>query len=489
MRRWRKRHEFSSKRIASGREKEAQMSKLADALRAKFKSPKAAIAALGLDESLLESGLDLDTSILEAGGGNMGMTKAAAQAAVRALKRRGIIAMDASEEEAASMLQREANVEGDVHASIRDIEPNAGVPPWLEEHRDDADDAFETEEERKIDEDAMRRAADLRRALGHEASDVEWLRSEEEMEFKPDTSNTMDAIRAKRASDARRKLGRDETEEEKKERETSEEAQDRKRASDRARAAMDYRSARDRHHRAMDALSRHADDWRRASDARKRAMDARKRADDAHTKAMDAKDTGSASKAATDVKEADDALRRASDAMQRHSDDARSAYDEVCGARDARRTARDKRRASDKKRAMDNPPPFKGMPEPGGEMVSKSAMDAAIEDALRKNDLKHNAVQAAIEAVRPKVGAIAMDAAIQTEADVYGKALDILGVAHKDITQVAALKQMFQLASTVVRGDDRSRGLALDVAPNKDAGKSGEEFATWLPGAAGIGRM
>jgi hypothetical protein len=463
------------------------MTKLADALRAKFKSPKDAIKALGLDQSLLQG--DLDTTILEDGGSNMSMSLAAARTAVKALKRRGLIAMDASEEEAADMLRREANVEDFRSTMVRD-EPNAGVPPWLEEHRDDDDDdSYETEEERKIDEDAMRRASDLRRMLGHEASDDEWLKSEEEMEFKPDNSNTLDSMRMRRASDARRKLGRDETEEEKTEREKSEEAQDRKRASDRARAAMDYRSAKDRHRRAMDALGRHASDYRRAMDSRKRAADSRKRADDAHTKAMDAKSEEEATKAAKEAKEAEDGMRRADDAMQRHSEDARSAYDEVCGARDARRTARDKRRASDKKRAMDNPPPFKGMPETGADMVSKSAMDAAINDALRANDIRHSAMATAIEAVRPRVGAIALDAAIQSEADVYGKALDILGVSHKDVTQIAALKQMFALASSPARGDDRARGLATDALPADVAAKSGEEFATWLPGAANIGRM
>ena len=464
------------------------MTKLADALRAKFKNPRDAILALGLDESLLRDGLD--NTVLEDGGSNMGLSRTAALATVKSLKRRGLIAMDADPEEAASMLQREANVEGDYHPSTRDIEPNAGVPPWLEEHRDDdADDAFETEEERHADEEAMRRASDLRRALGHEASDDEWVRSEEEMEFKPDASGTLDAMRMRRAADARRKLGRDETEEEKKARETGEEAEDRKRARDRAKAAMDYRHAKDRHHRATDALRRHADDYRRAADAKERADDSRKRADDAHTRAMDAKKAEDASKAAEDAKKAEDSVRRADDAMRRHSEDARSAYDEVCGARDARRKAMDKRRASDKKRAMDNPPPFKGMPEPGGEMVSKSAMDAAIKDALRDNDVRHHAIQTAIEAVRPRVGAIALDAAIQSEADIYGKALDILGVPHKDITQIAALKQMFQLASATARSDDRNRGLATDSVPKDVAAKSGEEFATWLPGAANIGRM
>ena len=122
-------------------------------------------------------------------------------------------------------------------------------------------------------------------------------------------------------------------------------------------------------------------------------------------------------------------------------------------------------------------------------MISKKAMDEAIKDALSANDARHRAVQSAIEVVRPRVGAIALDSAIQTEGDVYGRALDVLGVPHKDVTQIAALKQMFALASATSRGDDRSRGLATDALPRDVAAKSGEDFANWLPGAANIGRM
>src|SRR5262249_17439952 len=44
-----------------------------------------------------------------------------------------------------------------------------------------------------------------------------------------------------------------------------------------------------------------------------------------------------------------------------------------------RRVGDERRRAADRRRAMDNPPPFRGMPEPGGTMVRdrRRAMDAA----------------------------------------------------------------------------------------------------------------
>jgi hypothetical protein len=461
------------------------MSALADALRAKFKTPAAAVKALGLDESLLEDG----------GGITMPMSLSAARAIARSLKRRGMLAMDASEEETARELQR-TELEGDRrrvddrHYDGRDwrvddrhraddLEANAGVPPWLAEHRDDGDAEFEQEAERVEDACADRRADDLRARLGHEASDEEWEREEEEEEFKPDESETLDRraddrghraddaldrrrrahdrARARRAADAKAKLGRDETEEETAAREKEEEAEDRRHARDRARLGRDYRRARDRHHRALDRLRRHADDYRRADDARRAAMDA-KRAGDA---------------------------ARADDERRRHADDARRAYDEVCAARDARRTARDRRRAHDRRHGMDEPPEFRGMPKPGGEMVSKSAMDAAIQQALRDNDFKHRAIAEAIEVVRPKVGKIALDSAIQGEGDVYARALDVLGVGHAGITQLAALKQMFALASAPSR-ETRTGGFAQDAAP---AAKASEEFATWLPNAANITRM
>jgi hypothetical protein len=72
------------------------MSRLADALKRRFATPRAALAALGLDASLLE-------------GTDMTMNHTAALAAVRALKKRGlVIAMDASsEEEAARVISQQ----------------------------------------------------------------------------------------------------------------------------------------------------------------------------------------------------------------------------------------------------------------------------------------------------------------------------------------------------------------------------------------------
>lgn len=96
---------------------------------------------------------------------------------------------------------------------------------------------------------------------------------------------------------------------------------------------------------------------------------------------------------------------------------------------DRRRAARDAKRAHDR-RAHDNPPKTEGTPEPGGEMVTKKAMDAAISSAVSAAVSSERQRQQAIQAARQDcaqwVGA--MDAAFDSEAAVYAKALQLAGV-------------------------------------------------------------
>ncbi len=74
-------------------------SRLSAALRRRFASPAAALAALGLPVSLLE-------------GTDMSLSRTAALAAVAALRRRGLIAQDGhNDQEAAEMIEREAGGE------------------------------------------------------------------------------------------------------------------------------------------------------------------------------------------------------------------------------------------------------------------------------------------------------------------------------------------------------------------------------------------
>jgi hypothetical protein len=421
---------------------------LAAALREKYSTPQAALAALGLDSALLGNSKEVS--------GMTHLSHGSARRIAEALKARGKLALDADPEEVANLLEKE-----NVEPPARDA-ANAGVPPWLEkgeeeETEEDEDPMFESEEEHREDEVADRRATDLHHRLGREATDDEWETEEHNLEFKPDTAQAVedrrraDDRRRMRADDARRRLGRDETEFERVEREREEEAQDRRRASDRARMGRDYRRARDMHHRALDRYRSHAADWRRADDARRRADDARHKAEDG--------------KKADDARRHAEDFRRADDAMRRHARDAKSAYDALRHARDARGRARDARRADDRHRADDAG--MKGLPKPGGgQMVSKSAMDRAIQVALRDNDARHASIMSAIEAVRPKVGKIAMDSSIQNEGDVYGRALDVLGVPHAGITQLAALRQLYAMAQRP--GTDRpstGNGFAQDSAP------------------------
>lgn len=440
---------------------------LVAALRSRFSTPQAAMAALGLDSALLGDNPEVMMPKLSHGS---------ALRVAEALKARGKLAFDADLGEVTDLLEQIEGLEGDRRSLDTEaaLHGNAGVPPWLHEHQEDEEREFESEEERREDEAADRRAEDMRHRLGHEASDEEWEREEEALEFRPDESKTLDRMPAEdrrraddarrraedrkriRADDARRRLGRDESEEERERREREEEGEDRRAARDRARLGRDYRRARDRHHRALDALRRHAADYRRAEDARRRAEDARREADD--------------SKRADDAKRHADDARRHADDMRRHADDAKRAHDEMCAARDARRTARDRRRAHDR-RADDrhHADDRRAMDALRGEMVSKTAMDQAIQDAIRSSDLRHRAIAEAVEAVRPKAGRIAMDSGIVSESDVYGRALDILQVPHAGITQLAALKQLYAMAPKPGGAHQNALALAADAAPKPGA--------------------
>lgn len=119
------------------------MSRLADALKRKFTTPQAALRHLGLDASLLENG---DTDM---------MTSATALAAVRALRKRGlVIAMDAAgEEEAARIISQQG---GD--RTMR--RPRMG------------DQEMQERQSEEMCRDAMRRAADAETLDPEELKDV-----------------------------------------------------------------------------------------------------------------------------------------------------------------------------------------------------------------------------------------------------------------------------------------------------------------------------
>jgi uncharacterized protein len=123
----------------------------------------------------------------------------------------------------------------------------------------------------------------------------------------------------------------------------------------------------------------------------------------------------------------------------------------------------------------------KGGVVPGGEKkpetVTKQAMDAAIEAGIKAaNDAtvaRLNAVRDAERDVRPYIGELAM--AQDSAEAVYRSALDMVGVAHKDIKEVAALKAV--LHAQPKPGTRQPAPMATDAA---SAGK----YATRFPNAS-----
>lgn len=81
--------------------------------------------------------------------------------------------------------------------------------------------------------------------------------------------------------------------------------------------------------------------------------------------------------------------------------------------------------------AADEPPPFKGRPNPGGTM-DKKAMDSQIAKAVANATQNQKDIATAEKFVRPWVGDFAMDSAEAPE-DVYGQALKMLGTDIKGV--------------------------------------------------------
>lgn len=120
------------------------------------------------------------------------------------------------------------------------------------------------------------------------------------------------------------------------------------------------------------------------------------------------------------------------------------------------------------------------------EPITKAAMDAAIQDAVRENDRRHHEIAEARRLVRPKVGELAMDSSIHSAADVYSRALTALGVEHAGIREPAALRRLFEVAPRPGGGERSSTVvLAHDASP----ATSFASFAKRFPGAERIERI
>lgn len=233
-----------------------------------------------------------------------------------------------------------------------------------------------------------------------------------------------------RAMDARRRLGRDETEEERERREEREGAMDA-----RKRLGRDE-TEEEREKRAEDA--RMSRDRRTARD-KKRAMDARKRL-------------------------------------------GRDESEEELEKRREKEHAEDRKRAMDARKRMgrDAPPAFRGQPETGGTMepITKEALDSAIKVALDGAKKMGQAVREAERFVRPYVGDLNM--AFDSDEQVYRKALDILGVAHKGVHS-SALRTIIEM-----RPKPGAQTAAASPRVATDA-KGSASFDEMFPGASRIG--
>lgn len=122
----------------------------------------------------------------------------------------------------------------------------------------------------------------------------------------------------------------------------------------------------------------------------------------------------------------------------------------------------------DKKPAMDG-------------FVSKADMDRAVKAASDKIMKDHREIAEAREAVRPVVGAIAMDAACG--ADVYRAALEAMGVEGAADLHADALRPVFDATKKPAPTTHTTKSVvAMDAAAQAS-------FATRYPGATTIKRM
>lgn len=94
--------------------------------------------------------------------------------------------------------------------------------------------------------------------------------------------------------------------------------------------------------------------------------------------------------------------------------------------------------------------------------ITKEAMDAAIQDAIAQNDVKHVAITAALAKVRPVVGEIRV--ACDSAPSVFRKALEMKGVAVKKEVPDAGMEALFDAYAAVPATRASQPALAGDAA-------------------------
>lgn len=173
-----------------------------------------------------------------------------------------------------------------------------------------------------------------------------------------------------------------------------------------------------------------------------------------------------------------DEARMEREAREKEEEERRNAGGDTRRARD-RRGARDNTGG-----AADEPPPFKGRPNPGGTM-DKKAMDAAIGSAVARATQNQKDIAAAERFVRPWVGDFAMDSAENPEA-VYGQALKMLNVDIKDVHPSAFQAILKVTPKPGSRHQGNGGRFAMDSGGGGEKAKS---FRESFPSAARIGRV
>ena len=157
--------------------------------------------------------------------------------------------------------------------------------------------------------------------------------------------------------------------------------------------------------------------------------------------------------------------------------EAREREEEEMRGRDQR--ARDRRARDGRGGAADEPPPFKGRPNPGGTM-DKKAMDAAIQNERRLQ----REISAAERHVRPWVGDFAMDEA-NSPTDIYGAALKMLGVDVEGVHPSAFKVILDRTPKPGTRNGNTGGGSRFA----QDAKPAAKSFSERFPSVARIGTV
>lgn len=130
--------------------------------------------------------------------------------------------------------------------------------------------------------------------------------------------------------------------------------------------------------------------------------------------------------------------------------------------------------AKDKRIGKDDPPPFKGMPKPGGTMVTQDSMTAAIKAATDSERKNQRAIREAERVVRPLVGE--MSIAFDSADEVYKNALTMLGVKDAGKIHPSAYPQLLDMCRQTRQHSSSASPIAADMAMDEGDDNSYQEM-------------